>query len=266
MIVLNEKLWEYDKKWFKKNLKPNKKNNLDSICKISGAHSAVENYLINIGELAFKEALSLNSILECNSISKLDNLDIIKLKDICESLDCFTTRTKKWEGLYYEFSKMKIFNCKYSPEPILSALCELDNIIVSGYFTWRQLRNDALYKYKKEMKVVNEERERLNLMRFNQMEMAGVKVNLGYIYIFKLTNKENEFKIGFSGRDPELRRVETSKDYGVDLKLIKYWKTKDPYIFEQRIHSNLLQFRSKREIFCGNINYFIEVIEKTLQR
>ena len=98
------------------------------------------------------------------------------------------------------------------------------------------------------------------------IELAHIKEENGFIYMLSNPLMPGIFKIGFTGRNPDMRAAEISAQnkslppFVVD----KYWRTKDPYIVEQRIHSDLESFRRPGEFFGGDPDHFSSVVEKHL--
>ncbi len=265
MISLNYDVWSFNKNWCRKNLRYSKKFNLDVICKAIGAHEAITSYIVDVGHSAYDQALLLNSIEK--RIHDLDSFNFEKpeLNEICNALECFSDLSE-WENLFEEYLRIKVYNHKMAPEPALIILGEIDRVIVEGYTIWKKYKFELVYLHRSFFNAKNYEENKDFYKRHFQMELSGVRVKSGYIYVFGFLNIKKRYKIGFSSREPYLRMREVSKEYGEPLELIKSWNVKDPYIVEQRIHYNLKEFRFKRELFDGEISHFLHVIEETISQ
>jgi hypothetical protein len=95
----------------------------------------------------------------------------------------------------------------------------------------------------------------------------------GIIYIAqnKESNLPNEYKIGKSDKaDPSHRMRELTSEttnYKGEYKCLGYALVKDVDQSEILVHDYLSKFRinSKREFFCGDLNFIVEAILKVLK-
>lgn len=73
----------------------------------------------------------------------------------------------------------------------------------------------------------------------------------GFIYVAKNDLMPGVFKVGFTASNPDKRVAEITKKYNLPslFVLVKYWRSKDPYIVEQRIHHALSQYKKGGEFF-----------------
>ena len=101
----------------------------------------------------------------------------------------------------------------------------------------------------------------------NVIERTHVKVQEGFVYILSNDLMPNIFKVGFTSRNPDQRCAEISAKSGlpVPFKVEKYWRSDDPYIVEQRIHTSLSDSSQGREYFRGDLKKICAVIEDLIK-
>jgi hypothetical protein len=87
--------------------------------------------------------------------------------------------------------------------------------------------------------------------RWGAIEEKHSAVRDGFIYVAKNDLMPGVFKVGFTTSNPDKRVSEISKQYNLPtfFALVKYWRSKDPYIVEQRIHESLSQYKKGGEFF-----------------
>ena len=88
-------------------------------------------------------------------------------------------------------------------------------------------------------------------------------VTAGFIYLLANSLMPGIYKIGFTAGNPDKRAREICARYGLPtpFELIQYWRTRDPYIAEQRIHSALASYAKAGEFFEVDLQRAIEIIQ-----
>ena len=98
---------------------------------------------------------------------------------------------------------------------------------------------------------------------WEMIDVEHSKVTEGFVYLLSNALMPGVYKIGFTDSNPDKRAREVSARYGLPIpfEVIGYWRTKDPYIIEQRIHSALAGYGKAGEFFEIDLQLVKETIE-----
>lgn len=90
----------------------------------------------------------------------------------------------------------------------------------------------------------------------------------GFVYLLSNELMPGVYKIGFSKGNPDKRAQDLNQSSGLPatFKVVAYWRTKDPYIVEQRIHDALASFTRGREFFQVDLEVAKTTIESCILR
>ena len=99
--------------------------------------------------------------------------------------------------------------------------------------------------------------------KWESIDIDHSKVEEGFVYLLSNDLMPGVYKIGFTARNPDKRARELSEQYGlpISFKVVDYWRTKDPYIVEQRIHEELASFKKAGEFFEIDLECAKEIIQ-----
>tara|TARA_R110002096_G_scaffold432240_1_gene648775 strand:- start:211749 stop:212522 length:774 start_codon:yes stop_codon:yes gene_type:complete len=131
-------------------------------------------------------------------------------------------------------------------------------------------------RYKNQLKVREKERDALLQDKDRQLNLGSInkKWNLidqkhssereGFVYVLSNESMPGLYKIGFTTQSPTKRAATLGGKESVPTPFIveKYWRTKDPYIVEQMIHSELDKYKAGKEFFKLDIDLLINLVDE----
>jgi T5orf172 domain len=99
--------------------------------------------------------------------------------------------------------------------------------------------------------------------KLDVLDVVHSKVADGFIYLLSNELMPSVFKIGFTAGSPDKRAREVTEQYRLpsSFRVVEYWRTKDPYIVEQRVHEALANFKKAGEFFEVDLKFAKEIIE-----
>ena len=167
-----------------------------------------------------------------------------------------------------DMDKMHAYNYHKAPEQIVKII---DNIDKKQHETKEVL--DALVEQLSDIAKQEEQenicqehlKERSNYVRKqSQIEMTHSKVREGIVYVLTNDLMPGLVKIGFTAGNPDKRAAYVSEQYSLPSPFLVagYVRTTDPYIVEQRIHTELADRRVSGEFFKIDANDALDVIRK----
>jgi len=267
------KYWKYTESWCDKNIgepyddKP--KVNLNKICKSSNALRELTYVLYSDGEDIFNDVKAFNIRLGKVFEKGLENLPADQITSLIFDLQGTGYPLYKDVASKIE-TKIETYNYELAPDFIKEALLEVVDIARRGCEAFRyysKLLSDlekakGAEDYAREKAEENERLRAIN--EGSTIELAHVQIKEGFVYVLTNELMPGILKIGFTGRNPDARAKEISSQIGLpsDFVVAGYWRTKDPYIVEQRIHDLLSEFRKPREFFEVSLDVAMQAIEK----
>ena len=265
------KYWRYNEKWCDQKIgnKSDTKDDLIKVCKHSCAGYEIAEFLYLYGEQIRTSIKWLNAKIDFISKGEFDKYDSEEMKSFIYRLDFPGT------GLPYlkkecEFElKLQMVNYQLSPPPILEAIQITLTLLEDGYKLYGDCKN-RLEEVLEIKEAEAETRKRVEatpeLTRWEKIDLKHSKVKEGFIYILSNPMTSGLHKIGFTARNPDARAEEISQKISLPLpfKVEKYWRTKDPYIVEQKIHKKLEDCLTAGEFFKGSLSDLSEVIENLI--
>lgn len=165
----------------------------------------------------------------------------------------------------------EVYNADLAPADILLILDEVGQFMDAG-----QKHCQALFEYlsntqealemKKEAAYDTAHAASSTQRQATDWELIDAKhsaVTEGFIYLLANSLMPGVYKIGFTAGNPDKRAREICVKYGLPTPfiLVQYWRTKDPYIIEQRIHSKLAGYAKSGEFFEVDLKHATETIQ-----
>lgn len=267
--------WTYSPEWQKKFNEERGTDYLSDICKHSGASFYIPNYVTEGGEQAIAKLKAQNLV-----IRRLAE-GVVNVGEI-SSRDVERTGVRTWREL--EFRREEIFetyNVHFAPDEILKAFVEIKALNDAG-----RAHCEALMSY------IDAEKERIssetiaserppwmddfrpsparaaleavrNSRKWERIDIHQAKVENGFIYLLANALMPSVYKIGFTAGSPDKRASDISAQYRLPapFEVVEYWRTKDPYIVEQRIHNALAAHRKPGEFFEVDMSLAKQTIE-----
>lgn len=264
-------LWAYSEEWVAQYREQRGFDYLSKVCKHSKADFEIIYYICNMGEMALTKVRTQNLF-----IKRLVS-GAVSPKQICDhDIDWQSGHTwarldEMWEELF------DIYNANMAPEDIQTILKEVNCFINSGKAHCQELLR-YLADTKAEMDRQDQiaiERELESTQQLKQQEtekwmeidIKHSNVTQGFIYLLSNVLMPGVYKIGFTAGNPDKRAKELSAKHRLPMpfELVGYWRTKDPYIVEQRIHAALTSFGKAGEFFEVDIELAKSTIETHVQ-
>jgi len=260
--------WHYTSEWQEKHEEIKGFDYLSKICGHSNSGFRIMYYICDLGEMALTKVKTQNLFIKRISTNSLNPVDIGELDIDWQSGHTWKNLHQSWEELF------EIYNASKAPPDILQILDEVKSFMDVG-----NIHCQALLKYisdartiQKEQQVKEREEIRLKIVqqrnKWEAIDVVHSKVKEGFVYLLSNELMPGVYKIGFTTQNPDKRAKEVSAKYKLPkpFQVVKYWRTKDPYILEQRIHSKLKGFRKADEFFEIDLESAKEIIESLISK
>ena len=167
--------------------------------------------------------------------------------------------------------EMNAYNYKKAPEQIVKIIDNLDKKrreakeVLDSLV--EQLSDITEQEQQKEQEDMRQEhlKERSDYVRKqSQIEMTHSKVREGIVYVLTNDLMPGLVKIGFTAGNPDKRAAYVSEQYSLPSPFLVagYVRTTDPYIVEQRIHTELADRRVSGEFFKIDANDALDIVRK----
>lgn len=255
--------WKYTEEWQEKYERTYGLDYLDKICRHSSAGHKIMYYICNMGEMALTKIKTQNLYIKRINAGTIDLSRIGELDIDWQSGHTWVRLHEDWEELF------EIYNASKAPKDIVKIIDEVKTFMDAG-----QSHCQALLKYianaiedQNKSKMEKREEARRQIMqqrhKWEAIDIDHSKVEEGFVYLLSNDLMPGVYKIGFTARNPDKRAKELSEQYGlpVSFNVVDYWRTKDPYIVEQRIHEELASFRKGGEFFEIDLECAKEIIQ-----
>lgn len=259
--------WKYTDEWEQGYKKTRGDGYLSKQCGHSGAQFQILYYLRSHGEQALTKIKNQNLLIKRISAG---TVDVAKTRegDIEPQYGCtWAYLNGGWEELF------AIYNAHLAPPDILESLEEVHSFIDAG-----RLHCQQILKYVEDWKAAltrkqkEEEEQALTPRRQSGQHQRGIwdlidekhsQVVEGFVYLLSNALMPGVYKIGFSAGNPDKRALDVTRNSGlpVPFEVVAYWRTKDPYIVEQRIHTALANCAKGGEFFQMDLELAKATIE-----
>lgn len=243
--------WPFDLEWEKRISETIGWSSVEESCKVIGSGREINSYLIWNGQRAFEKVVIQNQIIRkiCSGRKSPESLDRSDVDWQCGNT--WEKHLDLTERIFLAHGAAK------APVEIVSAINYEKKFINNGWQHSEKLisfiegkKKD--FKLKKEQEfqqreiTINSQRN-----KWNQIDIDHSKVEIGFIYALKNALMPGHYKIGFTASNPDLRAWQISEQYGLPspFLVVEYWRTRDPYIVEQRIHASLAAYKKGGEFF-----------------
>jgi len=263
--------WKYTKTW-KEGLE--EKHGLDylsQICKHSGAGFQIMYYICHYGEVALTKVKTQNLFIKRIAAKTVNPTEVRDIDIDWQSGSTWVRLQETWDELF------EIYNAHMAPPDILIVLNEVKAYIDDGQSHCGKLlqyiaaaRLDLEQKKEREREQELQQQKELQqalTRKWDLIDQEHSRVTEGFIYLLSNPLMPGVYKIGFTAGNPDKRAREVSMRYGLPrpFELIEYWRTKDPYIVEQRIHAVLWHCVKGGEFFEVDLDAAKQTIEACLK-
>lgn len=158
-------------------------------------------------------------------------------------------------------------NVELAPDFIDNAFKEMIEMAKKGVEKFKEVEKYIKdIEREKEKALLKQEEDRYTIPIQEKIELRHLKATSGFVYVLANELMPNTYKVGFTSRNPDVRAGEISSKSGLPkpFLVVKYWRTDDPYILEQRIHNDLMKFAEGREYFSGPLKEICAAVENLI--
>ena len=253
--------WMYTDEWRDQYIKKQGDGYLSKMCKHRDAEFEILRYICERGEMALTKIKTQNLFIKRITAGTADPSEVRDHHIDWQNGFTWNHLDETGQAVF------EIYNAQMAPADILRVLGEVKDFMNAG-----QLHCQSLLRYlanAREQKQLEREQANLQLTkqgRTNKWDVIDVKhseVTEGFVYLLSNALMPGIYKIGFTASNPDNRAREISGDYGLPMpfEVLEYWRTKDPYIVEQRIHVALASYKKAGEFFEVDLQFAKETIE-----
>lgn len=271
--------WEYSEEWSKKidwEL-------LSKVCKHSGATFHIRYYICDMGEMALTKIKTQNLYINRLETGAVETGSLRKGDFDWQGGHTWTRLNENWEELF------ELYNARLAPGDILAILKKVKAFMDAGQahcnMLWQSILDERtaaqqffeekrekdrleMFRLAAERLAKAHERDAARHAKWDSINVKHSNVREGFVYLLSNQLMPGIYKIGFTANNPDTRAKEISDQYRlpVPFQLIQYWRTKDPYIVEQRVHQALAAFAKAGEFFEVAVDVAKEAIESYILR
>lgn len=273
-------VWKYNNDWSQKYEAENV--SLSNVCQHSNAQFQILYFVTKGGQDAIDKIKRQNLYIKRITRGESDPWDTANGRSIEELINSV------WGWPRSQFEELfEIYNAGKAPSEIQQILVEVKALIDAGKLHFEQIlkhifekraalaterqnarlsaSQEAVDKLKKARRPETPNKHQQPSL-WDTVDIKHSKVTEGFIYLLSNPLMPGIYKIGFTAANPDKRRDEVTAHYKlpVPFYLLGYWRTKDPYIVEQRIHTALSEYRRPGEFFEVDLLVAREAIETQL--
>lgn len=263
--IVVPKFYRYTSEWVESNI--TSKYDLSATCRHPDADIQITVYIHHHGQRVVDFAKRLNLKIREVSSPEFSGYDSTAIRKVfgAFSPDCLSP--DHWQ------TELDIVNYELAPKPVLKIISEVRDLHEKALSLYELVKSD-LAAIADGMDAKNEELRQLQrdnqvgrLSHSRAIEVLHAGTKEGFVYILSHEWMPRIYKIGFTARNPDSRAKEVSASSGlpVGFKVESYWRTRDPYIVEQRVFAELNEYRkSGGEFFEGSLEHFTSAIRGLL--
>lgn len=266
--------WKYTEEWQAEYEKEHGHDYLSKVCKHTWANHEIMFYITYTGESALTRIKKQNLFIKRFTKGTANPAKVTDSET--REID-WPGSSASWEGLQKKWEELfEIYNADKAPSDILKVLHEVKAFIDAGQSHCQELLQYIVEKKADLAKQEEADREQQYLQQMQQrqaqadkwkvIDVENSKVTEGFVYLLSNSLMPGVYKIGFTAGNSDKRAREISVQYGLPMpfEVTQYWRTKDPYIIEQRVHFALTEYEKAGEFFEVDLQLAIETIEAHL--
>lgn len=257
------KAWKYTEKWKDEYQEKNGYRFLGNVCEHSEADFKILYHICEMGEVALTKIKTQNLYIKRLASG---SIDVTKIGG--HDIDWQSGHT--WVALLHSCEELfDVYNAEQAPDEILALIREVETFMLQGQKHCIALLNfiAETVEQKHQARIALRDSPQRQSVHIDSSEWAAVDerhsaVTSGFIYLLSNPLMPGIYKIGFTSMNPDKRAREISARHRLpaSFELIEYWRTKDPYIVEQRIHVALAGHARNGEFFQIDLSAAKEAI------
>lgn len=271
-------IWPFGPKWNENISETLGWKAVDAACGVYRAGSEIEDYLSYEGQRVFEKLIIQNKLIKDIKSGRKIPGKLTKYDVDWQMGNTWARHIDLTDKIFFAYGASR------APKEVLEAINYQKDLIDKGYN--QSLKILGFIEYEAELikteeknKLIEREREygriheeRMKKMdavrsKWNQIDVDHSKIEIGFIYVLTNILMPGVYKIGFTGNNPDKRAEQISQQYNLPspFVVLNYWRTRDPYIVEQRVHSLLREFKINGEFFNAKIENIESIILKNIQ-
>jgi T5orf172 domain len=258
------KRWPFDMKWEKSIEKNIGWSEVENMCGVRGADTEIKSFLTYDGLRAFEKVIIQNQYARNIASSSL-TYESVNASDVDWQMG------NTWEKLLIKLDLVqRAYGIESAPAQISSALEFSSQFIKSGVAHAKEIINYIEFR-KREIatrKQLEAEKQRQEFRsqrasKWEQIDIDHSAVETGFIYVLENPLMPGIYKIGFTATNPDKRSEQISEQYNLPARfsVVQYWRTRDPFIVEQRVHKELADTRRGGEFFAADLDNIRMVVQ-----
>lgn len=234
---------------------------LATICQHRDAHRKILYYISNLGETALTKVKKQNLVIERLHHGRTREEDVASYEIDGINGDAWKDLRNAGEELF------ALYNAELAPASVRLIIDEVKAFMDAGEVHCTALvehiagTTQAVRKAREvafEQRLLMDPAARLLDQFAGRARSSGElidakhsQVEMGFVYIFTNPLMPSVLKIGFTAGNPDRRANELSAHHRLPLPfaVLAYWRTRDPYIVEQRVHTQLAASKIAGEFF-----------------
>lgn len=215
-------------------------------CRHSHADSKIDSYITFWGERA------LNAV-------RLQNFYIASLSsgEIEPQAVNIGVNDRPWHHMAPARFELNAYNADAAPEPVRSVLQEVIAFAEKGAAQYDQLMAYKDHAQQQTIAAMDAVRDRAlregqqQAAKWESIDVKHSQVREGFIYLLSNPLMPGIYKIGFTAGHPDARAKALTQQHRLPapFKVVQFWRTKDPYLVEQKVHETLAQHQRPGEFF-----------------
>lgn len=220
---------------------------VNAACRHSDAERHISSYITFWGERALnavrKQNFYIASIAAGDIEAKAVKIDI---------------NDRPWHHMEpAQFELKGLYNVDAAPEPVKAVLDAVFDFAEKGAAQCYQLEAYIAYDRQRPARAMDAMRDAAiqestdEAAKWESIDAKHSAVREGFIYLLSNALMPGVYKIGFTAGNPDARAKKLSQQHRLPapFKVVQYWRTKDPYLVEQRVHETLAQHQRPGEFF-----------------
>lgn len=253
--------WPYSSEWADKIRHSNEWDVFERQCGSRYVADEIIHFLIWDGVRILEKVVAQNQIVRRIKEGKADFINLKRT-----SVDWQNGNT--WQS---NIDKIDLIKNAYGISSITGKIKDAFDYVEQCVLKWSKHSELLICYIEAQKEIIRAAREeelalfaaKRDAKRWGAIEEKHSAVRDGFIYVAKNDLMPGVFKVGFTASNPDKRVSEISKQYNLPtfFALVKYWRSKDPYIIEQRIHESLSQYKKGGEFFEVPFDELQSIIE-----
>jgi len=274
--IKGPELWKYTKDWLNKKFGDWVDDDKDKIAKALKSEVSsrfIRSYICQEGPAMVANKRHINRFIDMIKDGEFSNqLDLDHMEQFIDRFKSLPDQSA-FEDFEKNDDKLYAINYTKAPSEIVKIVNIQKNISIEVKNTFKEILKNLEEAYDNNKTKEEEsyfERQNFqknqfnNLTKWDRVELKHSKLKDGIVYILTNELMPGLIKIGFTAGSPENRARQIAEKHSLPspFMVAGYFRTKDPYIVEQNVHSELSDLKVSGEFFKIDVTKAMEIINK----